>query len=318
MMNIKTEDLKSQLNQLLQTEKELGVEYDDFMALMNICKEFLPLDHTSSTDIEKIWMQYRLNNLEQNEYRFQPELFTGFDEIIGQEHILECIKNKGVFGTFHYGAYRYVALELIKLVKEHSSSLDVVVDTDSYESEKDLHKWNEIRKKADVNYIISEEHGSGLKLVRILKNRGNILLYLDGNTGSGEDSQPMFCDHITSSVNMRSGIYRLVSLLKKELCVILADQPQPGYNRLIAYKPFAVSKSNIKEGVDQSYEFFRESLLHRPDLWRFWYRHHHYVENWQEIATNQDLATPNIDWVEAEYGLGIDLRTGHMYETKTS
>ncbi len=317
-MNTKMIPLQAELDRLLRYEKEHGLGYDDFMALVNMSKELLPLHSADPNHIESTWMKYRMNNLEQNEYRFHPEAFAGFDEIVGAEHIAECIRNKGVFGTFHYGAYRYVGLELVRMMEETNSHLDVVVDQDSYDSDQELQAWNDIRRDADIHYIVSEEQGSGLKLVRILRSRGNILLYLDGNTGSGEDSQPLVCDHLTSSVQMRSGIYRLVSLLKKELCIVIADQPEPGYNRLIAYKPFAVDKTKLQQGADHSYALFRDSLLKRPDLWRFWYRHHQYVHQWGEDSTSEVSLTPQVDWIDEEYGLGVDLRTGQIYETKTN
>ncbi|WP_411349086.1 hypothetical protein [Paenibacillus sp. WLX2291] len=317
-MNTKTTPLQNELDQLLRYEKEHGLGYDDFMALVNISKELLPLDSADTNHIESTWMKYRMNNLEQNEYRLSPDAFAGFDEIVGAEHILQCVRNKGVFGTFHYGAYRYVGLELVRMMENLNSRLDVVVDQDSYDSEKELELWNDIRRESDIHYIVSEEQGSGLKLVRILRNRGNILLYLDGNTGSGEDSQPLVCQHLTSSVQMRSGIYRLVSLLKKELCIVIADQPEPGHNRLIAYKPFAVDKTTLQSSADHSYSLFRDSLMKRPDLWRFWYRHHQYVHQWGDTLTDESSFSPNVDWIDEEYGLGVDLRTGQIYETKTN
>ncbi|WP_112180329.1 MULTISPECIES: hypothetical protein [Paraliobacillus] len=310
------DSLMQEISEMLKHEKKQGLLHHDFMALVNIAKELLPLGY-SINNIEDIWTKYRLNNLEQNQYRLDPDLFEGFDEVIGEENIIECIKNKGVFGTFHYGAYRYVPLYLNNYVQSNVSSLDIVVDRDSFESENGLVKWKKLRTKADVNYIISEEYGSGLKLLRTLKQRGNILLYLDGNTGSGEDSNPMSCKHITSRVKMRSGIYRLVSLLKKDLCIIVADQPKEGYNRLIAYKPFSVNKRNIELGVEDSYSLFRKSILERPELWRFWYRHHNYVEQWQALFINSVVPSPQVQWVEEETGLGIDLRTGNVYQTET-
>ncbi|MDY0404250.1 hypothetical protein P5G51_001435 [Virgibacillus sp. 179-BFC.A HS] len=199
-------------------------------------------------------------------------------------------------------------------VKHYSSSLDIVVDRDSYESEKELLEWNKIRKKDDINYIVSEDFGSGLKLLRVLKKRGNILLYLDGNTGAGEDSVPSVCRHISSITQMRSGIYRLVSLLKRKICMVIADQPEPGVNRLIAYKPFAIEKDSLNEGIELAYSNFRKALQQKPELWRFWYRYHHYVDSWAHISRN---SSPEVDWVNKEYGLGVDLRTGKLYEIET-
>jgi hypothetical protein len=306
--------MKKELNKILSTEKTNGVNYDDFMALVNIAKEILPCEGTNKSMVQNTWFNYRLNNMEQNKYRYNPTLFHGFDEVVGENNIIECIEGGGVFGTFHYGAYRYVPSIINDYIKDRSSSLDIVVDRESYESEKELDEWNKIRKENDVNYIVSEDYGSGLKLLRILKKRGNILLYLDGNTGSGNDSVPSVCRHITSVTQMRSGIYRLASLLKRKICIVIADQPEPGVNRLVAYKPFAIEKNSLDEGVERAYSYFRCSLKQNPALWRFWYRYHNYVEKWDHVCANFD---PEVDWMNQEHGLGVDLRTGKLYEIET-
>ncbi|MDY0404249.1 hypothetical protein P5G51_001430 [Virgibacillus sp. 179-BFC.A HS] len=91
-------DIKEELRKSLDIERQNGVNYDDFMALANMAKEFLPYENVNKSEIENTWIDYRINNIEQNEYRYDPTLFHGFDEVVGEKNIIECINDRGVLG----------------------------------------------------------------------------------------------------------------------------------------------------------------------------------------------------------------------------
>lgn len=169
---------QNKLTEQLNEETVNGSHHDDFLALVNISRELLPLSK-GKEEIMSLWRKYRLNNEEQNYLRHEPYGFQGFKEIIGSENITSCFEQGGVFATFHFGHYRYVPFQLGHLLNMNKdNSIDIVVDQESFDSELQLTKWNELREEYNVNYIISEENNSGLKLLRILKQHKSFLLYL--------------------------------------------------------------------------------------------------------------------------------------------
>ncbi len=303
------------MDEVFAYEKEHGSSIGNFKSLVNISKEFSYFNYDANSILD-IWKQYRINNHIQDLYRDDPYLFHGFKEVIGEEHIRSCFAQGGVFATYHFGDYRYVPFQIYESTNMNKeNSIDIVVDTESYESERSLTKWNELREKNNVNYIISENHSSGLKLLKILRKSGSILLYLDGNSGLGNDSYEIFVRHLSSTVQIRSGIFRLVALLQKPICIIVADQSKQGRSRIIAYEPFFVNKNQLELAVEKAYSFFRNALKKNPHLWRFWFRHHRYVKEWGTPTLHCEKSI-NIDWYSEDKKFGIDLRTGTIYQMK--
>lgn len=297
----------------LSEESMYGSDFDNFIALVNLSKELQPILQYDKLKIIQVWKKYRFNNEVQNYLRQEPFAFSGFKEKIGMENIISCFEKGGVFATFHFGYYRHVPFELTKSLNEGNKfSLDIVVDRESYNSELELTKWNEIKQENNISYIIAEENISGLKLLRLLKQGGSFLLYLDGNTGAGEDSKPIEVRHITSLIRLRSGIFRLLQLTKKPLCLVMTDLNSDGEPRLKAENLKYFRKENFEQSVNEIYTIFRNTLINRPELWRFWYRHHLYVNSWMEIK-NSMTNSPSIDW-RSNNGLGLDLTTGNVYK----
>lgn len=297
----------------LSEESMYGSDFDNFIALVNLSKELQPLLQYDKSKIMRVWEKYRFNNEVQNYLRQEPYTFSGFKEIIGMENIVSCFEEGGVFATFHFGHYRHVPIELTKSLNNSKNfSLDIVVDRESYNSELELTKCNEIKQQSNISYIIAEENISGLKLLRLLKQGGSFLLYLDGNTGAGEDSKPIEVQHITSLISLRSGIFRLLQLTKKPLCLVMADLNSDGEPRLKAENLRYINKENFEQSVNEIYSIFRNTLTNQPELWRFWYRHHLYVNSWMEIK-NSMTNSPSIDW-RSNNGLGLDITTGNVYK----
>ncbi len=297
----------------LSEESIYGSDFDNFIALVNLSKELQPLLQYDKLKIIQVWEKYRFNNEVQNYLRQEPFAFSGFKEKIGMENIISCFEKGGIFATFHFGHYRHVPLELTKsLNKGNNFSLDIAVDRESYDSELELTKWNEIKQENNISYIIAEENISGLKLLRLLKQGGSFLLYLDGNTGAGEDSKPIEVQHITSLIRLRSGIFRLLLLTKKPLCLVMADLNSDGEPRLKAENLRYFRKENFEQSVNEIYTIFRNTLINHPELWRFWYRHHLFVNSWIEI-NNSMTNSPSIDW-RSNNGLGLDITTGNVYK----
>ncbi|MDX8361512.1 hypothetical protein [Cytobacillus sp. IB215316] len=300
------------IEDVLVDEEKYGSHHDDFMALANLSKELNPTSKYDINNLLDIWKKYRKHNEKQNLNRTDPSLFSGFKEIHGLQYLKDCVEQGGVFATYHYGDYRHVPVEIVKsLDLNENNSIDMVVDNESYHSEMSLTLWKELKEELFIKFIVSESETSGLKLLRKLRNGRSILLYLDGNSGSGDDSYPAEVNHISSRVQIRSGIFRLIQMLKKPLCVVLADHNDQGEARLTAYPLITISKDNLQEGIDQSYEIFTKNLEKSPHLWRFWFRHHKYVNEWNR---NSNHSEHKIHWRNRNGTLGVDLSTGNIYK----
>ncbi|HBY58073.1 MAG TPA: hypothetical protein DEG96_09490 [Candidatus Atribacteria bacterium] len=258
-------------------EKFKGVSFDYFISYSNLIKEILPIQPRSS--IRKTWINYRIHNMMTNIYRKHPYLFSGFDKIIGVENIMEWVKEGGILLSFHYGDYRYGPRAVAQLLLKRVPKLKFImlVDQESYNEEIKL-KY----KKVGVEFIIAEQVNIGLKLYRLISNNNWVYVYLDGNTGVGNDSSPINVNFLSSKIYIRSGLFRLMGRLHKPIIPVIT-RINEGKRELIIYPAVFIETNKVQEGAEKCFKYFREEILKSPEHWRLWYRHHWQVINW---ATN--------------------------------
>lgn len=174
----------------LVMERRVGVPFDYFMALSNLARELAPVNFPRA--VEDVWVDYRVHTYITNLYRNRPELFPGFAQVIGLRYLVELLGEGGAIVTLHYGDYRHAVRTVVEEIRRISRDvpLCIVVDSASYQTERNLPKWDRYLRGMRCELLIAESHQVGIQLFRHLRRGGWLILYLDGNTGAGADSHP--------------------------------------------------------------------------------------------------------------------------------
>lgn len=303
---------------ILDYYRKFGIPIEKFLSLMNITMELKPTTQTKS--LEKIWLDHMVYNNHINDIRLDPILDNHWDEIIGKEYISEILNEGGAFLTWHYGDYRHnlnpIIKELRNNISNHEKKFSVVVDRDSFNSENLLNGWNDTRRHAGVNLLVSESNLIGVKLHYLLKKKNSFLLFLDGNSGFNEDAYDLETSLVTSKIRVRSGIFRILEQTHKKICVIITSQTPEGKKRIHFHEPFYVENNKIQEACNKTFQIFNKALLDQPELWRLWDRHHNQVISWHR-SIEEDKAEMRFDWkTKRDIGsstLGLDVANAKLY-----
>lgn len=295
----------------LAVERRKGVPFDYFIALSNLARELAPLQNSRA--VEDVWLEYRVNQKISDVYRERPDLFPGFDRVVGLENLMDRLNEGGVIVTLHYAEYRHAVRAVGQSIRKVSRTipLRVVADTDS--SRREPPKWLRLMEENDCSLLIAENQQVGMKLFRHLREGGWFFLYLDGNTGAGTDSNPLETRFLSSRITARSGVLRLLARAGKPIIVMLAEHINGKY-QLTIHPPFSVSSDSLEQGLENCYRLFRGPLTAHPELWRFWYRHHRQVKEWHTMP--QHAGQPSrLDWKcqNSSPTLALEVATGHVF-----
>jgi len=293
-----------------KVENRLNLDY--FMAFSNIIKE---LKYLGLYDPYEVWKNYCDYIENSEEYRENPDFYQGFKKIsgLGLEKIQQIYANQGLALVFiHYGVYRYAFKTILEsVVKVRPDNLVLlVVDQESYNSEQQLKKWLKVYDELNIQMVIAENQSTGLRIAHHLKKGGIVVLFLDGMTGSGNDKTPLHLPFISSTINLRSGFFRL--LHKLETPIIGAITPTE--NELLISLP--IMPNDIFISASSLMSFFRQILIKDPSKWRLWYRHHLFTHSFPEIMEIPNFMNQSRVWVCDEVNPKIILSeaTGNVFK----
>ncbi|MBD1372856.1 hypothetical protein IC620_10860 [Hazenella sp. IB182357] len=310
------EACRAEVYETIPPQKESGIYLGYFYALMNITQELLPINPDKS--IEDIWLDHLAFLKVVDRLREQPELYTGWDEIEGHEYVDEILTDGGVFLTWHYGFVRHIMEVIVEALhtKKNRSPFYQVVDGTAFKQEKSFSYWDQIRQRAGVQLINSEQQMIGLQLYKILKNKGAFSLYLDGFSGYNTDNTPISLPFLSSEMQTRSGIFRILQQTGAKACPVVMSLTPEGNARIKFHKPIQMT-DNLSSSCERVYAVFREAVRKQPEQWRLWDRHHMRIVKWHASLSETPSQT-QIDWfskyVAGEMQLGINLKTGTLYE----
>lgn len=306
-----TEKVVADLKNELYKEKKYGCPKSYFMAYHSLLREYRTL--RSVEEIQKIWFYNRVYIKLMDYYRNEPGMFYNNLNIKGMDKIINLINGGGVFATFHYGNYRDLLYTVTMKVTEKYPDVPIaiIVDQDSYDKRPKY--CNETRQKFE--YIIADSPDVAFKLAHHLKKGGWVYIFLDGNTGTGKDKHGLNIEFITSNITIRSGFFRLLSILEKPVVPIIAAGPLNS-NIYSIYKPIYISKNELEKSAQEIYETFKEKILDKPEYWRFWFRHYLQVNEWSD--SNEKLPQHFSEFVCKldEKDLIINDNTGKIYVQK--
>lgn len=293
-------------------ESSNKLQFDYLMAFSNMIKELRYFGNYSPVNVFNQYSEYIAIC---DQYRVNNNFHNGFKRIEGFsiEKLQQLYAEKGfaIIGM-HYGAYRPVQYRITdELIKVHpDKKILLVVDEESYNSESASIEVVKTYNRQNVEMVIAEKSTSALKIVRHLKDGGVVFLYLDGMTGYGEDKYPIQLPFISSEIKIRSGIFRLLEKVKVPVIGVIT----PEIDKILISLP--IKTNSVSATASNVLSFFRPTILKDPSLWRLWYRHHMFSENYPNVLDYSNENKDHEDWICEDISptLVLNKETGDIYQ----
>lgn len=299
--------MKTDIERVLLKEEKDGSPVDFFVSYVNMYREMKNI--FSSDEIHELWKENRRQIYYQDQIREKVLESSYLENIKGFEKLEEYIDEGGVIFSFHYGNYRalYAAIAEVLYYEYPDKILNIIIDRPSYEAEPEIYK-----KHKNLRYIISQEMNVGMEIMNELDKGNFIAIFLDGNSGYAADRRPIQLELMTSKIQIRSGIFRIMSKLGKPFFPILAEGDYRN-------QKFEVGDNINEKGIDPNeladrcYEIFRTKLRQHPEYWRLWYRHDKQIVDWDKSETENEGLGDVFMW-HGDKRIGINMKNARFVE----
>ena len=215
----------------------------------------------------------------------------------GDLSLINNPKKPFIFCTFHIGSYRLIANLLLRKGYQFST----LVRQGVFESQRAEFKeycadmYNTFKTPSQVNILNAEDPRVLLQMTRELKAGRSMLVYLDGDTGTGED-QKVTVDLLNQKVRVRKGIPYASYLSGVPILPIVQYRKNNLQNVLRIGKPVAVKKNEDREdfcrrSLSSIYKYFGQYIEKYPEQWEGWtYIHNAMVIKPEHASVNTTYA----------------------------
>lgn len=222
---------------------------------------------------------------------YLEESADSLDQVLGwdDEHIRRLRAEPGIICTYHTGSYRLINKMLVrsgipfsllvseKVYKEECASLSLAYQR--LASQPDTGGFNLLN--AEDPYVVRH-------MLAALEQGRNVLVYLDGNTGSGEMFAPnrINIPFLNGLVVSRMGIAAVAYLADKPIypigCVRSANGITSHNHHLPIYKDRDENKQGfIERTMVNLYSILENQVRYQPGDWECWlYMHYWVVPQW--------------------------------------
>lgn len=185
-------------------------------------------------------------------------------------------KKPFIFCTFHIGSYRLIANVLLRKGYNFSTLVrQEVFEKQQAEFREYTSKMNDtFNTPSKVNILNAEDPRVLLQMTRELKAGRSILVYIDGDTGSGEEHKTDV-KFMNQTVRVRKGIPYASYLSGVPILPIVQYRKGDMQNVLRIGKPISVSKNESRDQFSQRalstiYKYFGKYIEKYPDQWEGW------------------------------------------------
>ncbi len=217
-----------------------------------------------------------LRNLSLEKFDHRLMHLSDVSEIEGDLSLINNPDKPFVFCTFHIGSYRLIANALIR----KGYNFSTLVRQEVFESQRAEFKsycdqmHDTFESKSEVNILNAEDPRVLLKMTRELKAGRSILVYIDGDTGTGDDHKTTV-DFLNQQVKVRKGIPYASYLSGVPILPIVQYRKENLQNVLRIGKPIAVKPDEGREAFSERslkaiYRYFGQYIELYPDQWEGW------------------------------------------------
>ncbi|TDB64039.1 lysophospholipid acyltransferase family protein [Arundinibacter roseus] len=227
--------------------------------------------------------------------KFDRELMHLSDvaAIEGDLSLISSAKKPFIFCTFHIGSYRLIANLLLRKGYQFSTLVrQEVFETQQAEFKEYCRNMHDtFGTPSKVNILNAEDPRVLLQMTRELQAGRSILVYIDGDTGSGEEHKTTV-SFLNQKLKVRKGVPYASFLSGVPILPIVQFRKSNLQNVLRIGKPIVCRKNeNREEFCDRSlsaiYKYFGQYVEKYPDQWEGWsYVHNSMVIPPQTFTTN--------------------------------
>lgn len=199
-------------------------------------------------------------------------------------NISDLVSDPGIICTFHTGSYRLIGQYLAYMNVPYT----LLVSGDVSERENRITSF--LREQRDMDdgrvEVIDLKAGNMLfSLAGVLKRNRNLLVYIDGNMGTGSEMHNMVSiPFLDMAMRVRTGIANLGYLYKKKLYPVIADRIDIGKSVLKFLAPIRFEggsgnrKSFALQATRSLYRILEEQVRKDPSQWEGWLSIYDYAD----------------------------------------
>lgn len=200
---------------------------------------------------------------------------------------LESLNQPGFIATYHFGPYRWLSMWLMK--KRIPFSLLIAEEVYQAQHERYREIYRQVTGNAvedGLDFLIAEDPGVFYKMREKLKQGHFLLVYIDGNSGSGKLWQNKHSDTVLFSeakLQVRTGFAHAAFLYDVPIYPVIAafnSESLPYLNTLPAINRMEQSNRAyfVKQVMQLLYGNLAGQLREQPAQWEgMHYIHHHYA-----------------------------------------
>ncbi|GHB55641.1 hypothetical protein [Persicitalea jodogahamensis] len=234
---------------------------------------FLP--QVAEKEHEKLYTNL-LRNLSLENFDRRLMHLSDVSALEGDLSLINNTNKPFIFCTFHIGSYRLIANALLRKGYQFST----LVRKEVYETQRAEFKeycdnmYDTFQTPSKVNILNAEDPRVLLQMTRELKAGRSLLVYIDGDTGSGEDHKTTV-DFLNQQLRVRKGIPYASYLSGVPILPIVQYRKENLQNVLRIGKPIAMKKNEGREEFSQRslkaiYKYFGGYIKKYPDQWEGW------------------------------------------------
>lgn len=259
----------------LPSEEGYLVRFATFSAnLTNFLPQIPPSDHAH------LFKEHLFQVALETHDRTLPNI-SDFCDFLGNVSLVTSRSQPFIFCAFHLGSYRALAAWLIELGYDFS----ILVRQEVYDQQlAEIQEHDRLIKSlrassSEVQVINAEDPTSLVKILRQLRAGRSLLVYMDGNTGTGTHKdalttllhQPIFAKQGAAFLSYASGVCMLP---------IFAYRRTDYRNIIVVESPIEPDKTISKERFSQQttqylYDRLGDYIAQYPTQWEAWgYIHH--------------------------------------------
>jgi hypothetical protein len=190
-----------------------------------------------------------------------------------------------IFCTFHNGSYRLINF-LLKRERIPYALLagGKILSQEKSRFEKNFSRYK-IKDSFPLSFIDAEHPAAAIAMLRALHRGKSLLVYLDGNTGTGAASgdNAHLCDiaFLAERLLVRSGVAFLAARCAAPLVPVISYRTDLRHNTLRFFAPVTVpgiGQEAAALAMQQLYDHLAPLLASDPSQWEAWLYLHKYAK----------------------------------------
>ncbi|MFT3701198.1 MAG: hypothetical protein QM802_02455 [Agriterribacter sp.] len=290
---------------------QLQLQYALVSASLSNFLPALPVEKHSFV-YRQILLHQKLSLLDESNYAGMDQLEVQYQE---DYHISQFRSQPAIFCTAHNGSYRLINFYLKKLQIPYA----LVANKNIILTEKERFQENYdhfyVKDCFPLEIIDAEEPTSLMRMLRAIKNGKSLLIYVDGNTGSGnqqENQHSVPVAFLAQQLLVRSGPSYLSIKTNTPIIPVISFKPSLYKNILLFFPIIYPSTQSVVDRVQicnitqRIYDHLASIILINPTQWEAWLYLHKVakVDTSKNILLSENLSgTNDVIFNSREFGI---------------